>query len=127
MTHKRTTVNKRAKTERFVTQSPQKGSKLHVVQKPTGGWAVKQSGSRAATGVFRSQREAVAAARELARANSANVVVHRRNGTIRQEYRQGGHQPSAPKRSTTGFGCARGLIRLAPDFDEPLADFADYT
>jgi hypothetical protein len=26
-----------------------------------------------------------------------------------------------------GFGCLRGKIRLAPDFDEPLEDFKDYT
>ena len=24
------------------------------------------------------------------------------------------------------FGCAKGLIELAPDFDEPLDDFKDY-
>ena len=26
-----------------------------------------------------------------------------------------------------GFGCLRGKIRMAPDFDEPLEDFKDYT
>ena len=25
-----------------------------------------------------------------------------------------------------GFGCLRGKIRMAPDFDEPLEDFKDY-
>ena len=24
------------------------------------------------------------------------------------------------------FGCARGLIEMSPDFDEPLDDFKDY-
>lgn len=127
MPHKRTTVNKASKTGRFVTKSRAGGAKLHVVRKPTGGWAVKQSGNRKATGVFRSQREAVAAARELAQEGFANVVVHRRDGTIRQEYRQGSYRSGAVKGPAAGFGCARGLIKLAPDFDEPLADFADYT
>lgn len=103
------------------------GSKLHVVQKPTGEWAVKQGGNRRASGVFRSQSEAVAAARELGQEKSANVVVHRRDGTIRQEYRQGHRHSGMPERPATGFGCARGLIRLATDFNEPLDDFADYT
>lgn len=26
-----------------------------------------------------------------------------------------------------GFGCLRGKISLAPDFDEPLEDFKDYS
>ncbi|MCX6865014.1 MAG: DUF2281 domain-containing protein [Verrucomicrobia bacterium] len=26
-----------------------------------------------------------------------------------------------------GFGCLRGKIWMAPDFDEPLEDFKDYT
>ena len=28
--------------------------------------------------------------------------------------------------SLKGFGCLRGKIRMAPDFDEPLEDFKDY-
>ena len=28
--------------------------------------------------------------------------------------------------SLKGFGCLRGKISIAPDFDEPLADFKDY-
>ena len=28
--------------------------------------------------------------------------------------------------SLRGFGCLRGKIRMAPDFDEPLEDFKDY-
>lgn len=127
MSHKRTTVNKASRTRRVTTASRGRGSKLHVVHKPTGGWAVQQSGNRKATAVYSSQREAVAAARELALGRSVNVVVHRRDGTIRQEYRQSSQRSSTLNRPVTGFGCARGLITLAPDFDEPLADFADYS
>jgi hypothetical protein len=28
--------------------------------------------------------------------------------------------------SLKGFGCLRGKIRMAPDFDEPLDEFKDY-
>jgi len=33
---------------------------------------------------------------------------------------------STPKK-TPRFGCAKGQIIMAPDFDEPLDDFKDYT
>lgn len=35
--------------------------------------------------------------------------------------------PAAPARPERGFGCARGLIQMAPDFDEPLECFNEYT
>lgn len=37
----------------------------------------------------------------------------------------GMHQPPTQK-PRPQFGSARGLIRMAEDFDEPLADFEDY-
>ncbi len=30
------------------------------------------------------------------------------------------------QRNLKGFGCLRGQISMAPDFDEPLEDFKDY-
>jgi Protein of unknown function (DUF2281) len=35
-------------------------------------------------------------------------------------------QSSPGEESLKGFGCLRGKIRMAPDFDEPLEDFKDY-
>lgn len=35
-------------------------------------------------------------------------------------------EPSV-KPALKGFGCLRGKIRMAADFDEPLQDFKDYT
>jgi len=35
--------------------------------------------------------------------------------------------PTAPERPAKGFGCAKGLITIAPDFDEPLECFKEYT
>ena len=34
--------------------------------------------------------------------------------------------PVVPKKRHAQFGSARGLIEIADDFDEPLADFAEY-
>jgi hypothetical protein len=31
-----------------------------------------------------------------------------------------------PNAALKGFGCLRGKITMAPDFDEPLEDFKDY-
>ena len=35
-------------------------------------------------------------------------------------------QSSPGEASLKGFGCLRGKIRMAPDFDEPLEDCKDY-
>ena len=35
-------------------------------------------------------------------------------------------QSSLVEESLKGFGCLRGKIRMAADFDEPLEDFKDY-
>ncbi len=33
---------------------------------------------------------------------------------------------SCDQEDLKGFGCLRGKVSMAPDFDEPLADFKDY-
>ncbi|MBI5384370.1 MAG: DUF2281 domain-containing protein [Verrucomicrobia bacterium] len=35
--------------------------------------------------------------------------------------------PAESSRSFKGRGCAKGLITMAPDFDEPLECFKEYT
>lgn len=35
--------------------------------------------------------------------------------------------PRTAKRRKRQFGSAKGLISMAPDFDEPLEDFKEYT
>ena len=37
------------------------------------------------------------------------------------------HTTTGPSKKFLGFGCLQGRIRMAPDFDEPLEDFKDYT
>lgn len=35
--------------------------------------------------------------------------------------------PSTPPKRRSGFGALKGKIYIAPDFDEPLAEFAEYS
>src|SRR5262245_1411889 len=56
---------------------------VHVVP-ANKGWAVKREGRRA-DGVFPTQREAIESGRQIARrANSGQLVVHGRDGRIRE-------------------------------------------
>lgn len=50
-----------------------------------GQWAVRGVGNRRATRVFATQAEAIRAAREIARNQGAELVVHGADGRIRQK------------------------------------------
>lgn len=54
----------------------------HVVPK-NDGWAVRKQGSVKATKIFTTQTEAVQFARQVAKKNSAELFIHRADGTIR--------------------------------------------
>jgi uncharacterized protein YdaT len=54
----------------------------HVVPHE-GGWAVRGEGSQRATSVHSTQREAAERAREIARHQGSEVVIHGRAGKIR--------------------------------------------
>jgi hypothetical protein len=60
------------------------GKNQHVVPK-NGQWAVRGAGNTKATRVFATQGEAISAAREIARNQGAELVIHRPNGTIREK------------------------------------------
>lgn len=55
---------------------------LHVVPR-NGGWAVRGEGRTRATSIHPSQREAIDAARKLAKEAATQLVIHRRDGRIR--------------------------------------------
>ena len=56
----------------------------HVV--PTKGrWAVKGAGTSRATKVFDTQREAIERGREIARNQQSELLIHRRDGRIREK------------------------------------------
>lgn len=68
----------------------------HVVPRPHGEWAVRNSGAAKATKVFDTQAEAIKFGRSAARKEGVEFYVHRRDGTIgqRDSYRD---DPSPPK------------------------------
>lgn len=54
----------------------------HVVPR-NGGWAVQGAGNSRASSLHNTQAEAIAAAREIARNQETELIVHRPNGQIR--------------------------------------------
>ncbi|MXZ80300.1 MAG: DUF2188 domain-containing protein [Gammaproteobacteria bacterium] len=67
----------------------------HVVPRASG-WAVKSAGNRRATSTHRTQRQAINAARRTARSQGTEMLVHGRNGRIRERSTYG-HDPYPPK------------------------------
>ena len=67
----------------------------HVV--PLGnGWAVQREGARQATVITSKQSDAIAVARDLARKNHSELIIHGRNGKIRARNSYG-TDPHPPK------------------------------
>ena len=56
----------------------------HVVPSPAG-WVVKSAGAKKATRVFHTQDKAIDAARRIARNQRTELVVHGRDGRIREK------------------------------------------
>jgi hypothetical protein len=57
----------------------------HVVPKGDR-WAVRGARNSRATRIFATQSEAISAARQIARNQRAELVIHRANGTIREKH-----------------------------------------
>jgi len=71
------------------------GKNQHVVPHQ-GQWAVKGAGNQRATSVHDTQQQAIDAARDLARKQQAEVVIHRPDGRIRDKDSYG-NDPYPPK------------------------------
>lgn len=54
----------------------------HVVPHEDG-WAVKGEGNSKNTGVFDTQKEAIHRAKQIAKSYESDVIIHRKDGTIR--------------------------------------------
>ena len=67
----------------------------HVVPH-TEGWAVKGAGNRRATSVHETQREAIQSARSTAINQGSEMLIHGRNGQIRERNTYG-KDPYPPK------------------------------
>lgn len=68
---------------------------VHVVTHPSG-WATRKEGSERAGGVYDTQREAIDRARDQARRERVEVVIHRPDGRIRDSDSYG-KDPMPPK------------------------------
>lgn len=71
------------------------GKNQHVVPHKDG-WAVKGAGNGRATSVHDTQQQAVNAAREIARNQQSELVIHRPDGRIRDKDSYG-NDPFPPK------------------------------
>ncbi len=72
-----------------------KGRNQHVVPHANG-WAVKGAGSERATKVVETQREAIGIARDVAKNQGTEMLIHGENGRIR-ERNSYGNDPFPPK------------------------------
>lgn len=57
----------------------------HVTPHPNGGWQVKGAGNDKATVVVDTQKEAIVRAREIAKNKQSEVVIHGKDGKIRDK------------------------------------------
>lgn len=71
------------------------GKNQHVVPHQDG-WAVKGAGNRRATSVHDTQQQAIDAARDIARNQQSELVIHRPDGRIRDKDSHG-TDPFPPK------------------------------
>lgn len=60
----------------------------HVVPH-AGGWAVKGAGNEKATAITSTQNKAIGIAREIAKNQGSELVIHGKNGQIRQKDSEG--------------------------------------
>ena len=72
------------------------GKNQHVVPHPKGGWQVKGAGNKRATLRTETQAEARTIAREIAINNRSELIVHGKNGRIREKNSYG-NDPYPPK------------------------------
>lgn len=68
----------------------------HVVPNKNGGWDVKGAGNTKATKHTETQSEAIKIARDIARNQQSELVIHKRNGQIRDKDSYG-NDPMPPR------------------------------
>lgn len=85
----------------------------HVVRAPGGTWTVKREGADRASKRFATQSEAIEWARDKSRLEGSVVVIHKRDGTIRQKESYG-TEPEARTRKRAGL-----MHRKAPYGNDP--------
>ncbi len=68
----------------------------HVTKRPDGNWQVKGEGNKRATKVTSTQKDAISYARTIAINKKSEVVIHGRDGKIRDKNSYG-NDPFPPK------------------------------
>jgi hypothetical protein len=58
---------------------------LHVVANTSGGWSVRTSGASRASGIFKTQSDAVRHAKAVAKEEAGEVYIHGADGRIREK------------------------------------------
>lgn len=71
------------------------GKNVHVIPRQ-GQWAVKKEGNQRATSIHSTQRDAIDTARGAAKAEKSELVIHNRNGQIRNKNSYG-NDPFPPR------------------------------
>lgn len=72
-------------------------TKKHVHVVPQGdGWAVKREGASRASVTTETQRESIDAGRKIAQRESTELIIHGRNGQIREKNSYG-NDPNPPR------------------------------
>lgn len=61
------------------------GKNQHVTPHPDGGWQVKGEKNKRATVVVDTQKEAIEKAREIAINNESELIIHNKEGKIREK------------------------------------------
>jgi hypothetical protein len=84
-----------AKRKTDTEKSKTTGENLHVVPR-NDGWAVRSEGRSRAASIHSSQREAIEVGRKLAKDASTTLVIHRRDGRIKERDSYGS-DPLPPK------------------------------
>ena len=72
------------------------GKNQHVTKHQGGGWQVKGAGNEKATKVTETQKQAINAAKEIAKHQKSEVVIHGIDGKIRDKDSYG-NDPNPPK------------------------------
>ncbi|MDO7787144.1 DUF2188 domain-containing protein [Desulforamulus aquiferis] len=73
-----------------------KGKNQHVTPHPDGGWQIKGAGNHKATTRTTTQKEAIDIARDIAKNQGSELVIHGKDGRIREKDSHG-NDPFPPR------------------------------
>ena len=73
-----------------------KSESHHVLSNPNGGWDIKKSGLKRASGHFDKKKDAVDRARKISRDQGTELVIHKKDGRIHKKDSHG-NDPYPPR------------------------------